>query len=162
MSKKFFGALLAIVVGVSALTGCTNLIDGAVDKIVEGGLDRITGDGLGVEVDRDGDGVSIKTEEGSFHVGGNASLPQGFPSSIVLPKTGKLSAVFETTEGWMLAIEGLTEADAALLGTQFEQAGWVRTEGTQSGTGAFESTDYIVVINWLGDAAPLTMIVAKR
>jgi predicted small secreted protein len=159
--NRVVGAVAAFALGATALTGCSNLIEGAIGNIVEGGIDKIIGDEAGFNIDVDGDGITINTEDGKVNIGSGSSLPADFPSSVPLPKTGKLTATVEVSTGWALHFEGVSEADLLTYMSEVERQGFTRQPGSSGTTGVFEGHDITVVVSWLGEGAPISLHVTK-
>ena len=131
-SLRILAPALAVTV---ALTGCgmaDNLVEGAVEEAVERGVEGATG----ADVEAGEDGFSVKTEDGEFTVGGDGSLPEGFPEGEVPLVDGEIiqtARVAESgSEGYSVAMqvsgtieEVHADALAKLEGAGFTSAGEV-------------------------------------
>lgn len=126
-----------------ALAGCgvaDNLVEGAVEEAVESGIEGASG----ADLEMDDDGFSVKTEDGEFTVGGDGSLPDGFPEGEVplvdgeIVQTARVSD--ESSDGFSVAIqaEGTIDDVHADALAQLEGAGF--TVGTDSDLGEMKST----------------------
>lgn len=71
MTKKTAVLSVTLLIAVMVAAGC-----GASEKLVEEAMEEATG----VEVDQDGDSVTVSTDDGEMTITGEASeLPEGFP-----------------------------------------------------------------------------------
>jgi hypothetical protein len=78
----------ATLVVATAACGGGSSSDKAAEKIIENAT------GGSVQVDKNGEKIKIETKEGTFEssTGSSAKVPNGFPSSIPLPKNLKLAS----------------------------------------------------------------------
>ena len=82
--------LLSLAIG-AGLGGCRNAADAATEAAIE------TASGKKVDVERDGDTVTYKTEEGEMTMQGGVDLPlpSDFPKDVYLPKTYAVNSVMD-------------------------------------------------------------------
>lgn len=142
--KMTLVALVALLAAV-ALTGCGFAAEQASEAIVEGGT------GADVEIDDDGESVSIETEEGSVEISGgdSATIPDGFPSDVPL-YDGDLvmSQKFDTEDGVAYNI-GIKTSDGAndvaeWYSDEFASEGWTVTTESTNDTGDMVMISYQV------------------
>ncbi|MGZ0712430.1 hypothetical protein ACWPKO_29240 (plasmid) [Coraliomargarita sp. W4R53] len=88
-------AVVGVVLGVSALalSGCANPIDQLVQGGIQEGIEQVVEEATGGDVDIDVDG------------GGNASLPDSFPSDVPVP-SGSLISSFAMAGTYQLTYSG--------------------------------------------------------
>lgn len=76
-------AILLLACLAFAMAGCGKIIESATKKAVEAGT--------GVSVDKDGEEVTVKTDEGEATMGGGeGKLPEGFPKGFPTPDGAKV------------------------------------------------------------------------
>lgn len=123
---------LALIAAVAALPACKK----AQDAAVEAAMEKTTG----MKVDKDGNAVTIKTEQGDLKVataeeGGSVPLPAGFPSDIYLPDGHKVASAMELGGAQMVNLT--TAADMAAVHAAADKAmqdgGWKREMAMQTG-----------------------------
>ena len=121
------------------LPGCKRAGDALAEKAIE----QASGDK--VDIDRDGDTVSIKTEQGEMKIasaqdGGSVALPADFPTDVFLPEPRTVSSAMDM--GGMKAVNIATGAALAQVSAEVEKSmqaqGWKREMSMQ--TGADSST----------------------
>jgi hypothetical protein len=125
--------LAMLVAGVFALPGCKR----ASESIAEQAIERASGDK--VDIEQDGDTVSIKTEQGEMKVataqdGGSVALPADFPTDVFLPAQRTVSSAMDM--GGMKAVNIATSAALAQVSSDVETGmqaqGWKREMSMQS------------------------------
>lgn len=125
--------LLAPAAGLLLLLGTTacgadQLADRAAESAVERAAEAAASEGVDVDIDTDGGGVTVETSEGTF-TSGMGSLPQGFPEEIPVAE-GEIfsgaSSTMEGQQGWVVSVsvdqapdEAIAEAGAALEAAGF-------------------------------------------
>ena len=131
---------LSIAVALTALLvapGCKKAQDAAVETAIE----RATG----AKVEKDGDTMTIKTEQGEVKVataedGGTVAMPADFPKDVYLPADNKLASAMDMAGMQMLNMT--TPQDLAKVSADIEKSmqgqGWKREMSMQ--TGADSST----------------------
>ncbi len=67
-----------------ALAGCGSVGDAVAERAIEEGLEQASIGDVEVDLD-DGGGVSVESSEGSFQIGDDAEVPDGFPDDVPLP-----------------------------------------------------------------------------
>lgn len=126
---------LALITAVIALPACKK----AAERVTEAAIEHATG----TKVDKDGNAMTIKTENGDVKIvsadaGGNVALPAGFPSDIYLPGERKVASVVDMAGMQMVNLtspgaigELYAEADKTMQG-----GGWKREMAMQSNDGS--------------------------
>ena len=129
---------LSIAVALTALLvapGCKKAQDAAVESAIE----RATG----AKVEKDGDTMTIKTEQGEVKVataedGGTVALPADFPKDVFLPSDNKLASAMDMAGMQMLNMT--TPQDLAKVSADIEKSmqgqGWKREMAMQAGDGS--------------------------
>lgn len=108
---------LALIAAVAALPACKKAQDAAVEAAME--------KASGMKVDKDGNAVTIKTEQGDLKVttaedGGSVPLPAGFPSDIYLPDGHKVASAMAL--GGTQMVNLTTAADMAAVHAATDKA----------------------------------------
>lgn len=125
--------LAALIVGVFALPGCKR----AGEAIAEKAIEQASGDK--VDIDQDGETVSIKTDQGEMTVataqdGGSVALPADFPTDVFLPEQRTVSSAMDM--GGMKAVNIATRTTMAQVSADVEKTmqaqGWKREMSMQS------------------------------
>lgn len=125
---------LALVATLIALPACQKARDAAVQAAVE--------KATGAKVDKNGNDVTIKTEQGDLHVAaaadGNVALPAGFPTDIYLPGKHRVTTVMDMAGMQMVNLSSpdavamvYADADKAM-----QSGGWKREMAMQSDDGS--------------------------
>ncbi|MFW2513075.1 hypothetical protein ACNI3K_04795 [Demequina sp. SO4-13] len=136
--------LAPIAAATLVLGGCgaaENLVEGAMEEAVEKGVEGATG----ADVEGSEDGFSVKTDEGEFTVGGDGSLPEGFPEGDVPLVDGEIIQTAKVSDGGSdgyavtMQVGGTIEdvhadALAKLEGAGFTSAGEVDMDEMKSST----------------------------
>ena len=129
---------LSIAVALTALLvapGCKKAQDAAVETAIE----RATG----AKVEKDGDTMTIKTEQGEVKVataedGGTVAMPADFPKDVYLPADNKLASAMDMAGMQMLNMT--TPQDLARVSADIEKSmqgqGWKREMAMQAGDGS--------------------------
>ena len=128
--------LISACLAASALlaAGCQKAADVATEKAIE----RATGQR--VEVDRDGNQVRLRSEEGEITVasGEGVALPVDFPDDVFLPANFRVSSVMDVGNARLVNLEAegqvTTMFDAARA--DMESKGWTQTLAMQQADGA--------------------------
>lgn len=135
--------LAVLIAGAIALPGCKRASEAAAEKAAEAAIEQASGEK--VDIEQDGDTVSIKTDKGEMTVataqdGGSVALPAGFPSDVFLPEPRTVSSAMDM--GGMQAVNIATTAALAQVSADVEKSmqaqGWKREMSMQ--TGADSST----------------------
>ena len=128
---------LSIAVALTTLLvapGCKKAQDAAVETAIE----RATG----AKVEKDGDTMTIKTEQGEVKVataedGGTVAMPADFPKDVYLPADNKLASAMDMAGMQMLNMT--TPQDLAKVSADIEKSmqgqGWKREMAMQAGGG---------------------------
>ena len=129
-----FMRLLLLSFAISAcLGGCRKAADAATETAIE------TASGNKVDVERDGDKVTYKTEEGEMTMQGGVDLPlpADFPKDVYLPKTYAVNSVMDMGGMRMVALMA-PEPVPALFNAADEtmkQHGWKQVTAMQHAGG---------------------------
>jgi hypothetical protein len=127
---------LSIAIALTALLvapGCKKAQDAAMETAIE----RATGSK--VDVDKDGETMTIKTEQGELTVataedGGSVALPASFPKDVYLPAEKKLASAMDM--GGMQMINMTTPQELANVSADIESSmqdqGWKREMAMQA------------------------------
>lgn len=125
-------ALIAMLVA----PGCKKAEDAAVETAIE----RATGSK--VDVDKDGNAMTIKTEQGDINIataedGGTVAMPADFPKDVYLPTDIKLDSAMDM--GGMQMLNMTTPQELASVSAEIEKSmqgqGWKREMAMQAGGG---------------------------
>ena len=149
-------SVLAVVltVSISVLTACGSVEEKAVEAIVKNSDSSVK------DVDIDGDGVSIETDEGKMQFGDGAKVPEEFPSDLPLPAadhTVLSASVMNGDIGLMLSVPELDVAEeSARILAALEDAGW--TIGDKSEMSSGETKMYILTADKDGLEAGVTLV----
>lgn len=129
---------LSIAVALTTLLvapGCKKAQDAAVETAIE----RATG----ARVEKDGDTMTIKTEQGEVKVataedGGTVAMPADFPKDVYLPADNKLASAMDMAGMQMLNMT--TPQEMAGVSADIEKSmqgqGWKREMAMQAGGGS--------------------------
>ena len=129
---------LSIAVALAAVLvapGCRKAQDAAVETAIE----RATG----AKVEKDGDTMTIKTEQGEVKVataedGGTVAMPADFPKDVYLPADNKLASAMDMAGMQMLNMT--TPQEMAGVSADIEKSmqgqGWKREMAMQAGGGS--------------------------
>ena len=129
---------LSIAVALTTLLvapGCKKAQDAAVETAIE----RATG----AKVEKDGDTMTIKTEQGEVKVataedGGTVAMPADFPKDVYLPADNKLASAMDMAGMQMLNMT--TPQELAGVSADIENSmqgqGWKREMAMQAGGGS--------------------------
>lgn len=139
-----------------ALAGCKK---SAEENLAEAALEKATGHK--VDVDKDGESITIKTDEGEMkiHSGDSATLPVNFPKDVYLPTGYAVESVMEVNKTQLVALKAPGEvaklyADAR---TAMEKQGWKQTMAMQGsaneGLLAYEKDGRKATVSFNGEGA---------
>lgn len=144
-----------------ALTACKKSAD---EALAEAAIKGATGHD--VSVDKDGEEVMIKTDDGDMKISGgqSATLPASFPQDVFLPGKYSVESVVEMNSTQLIALS--TEGDVAKLyadaRARMEKEGWTQTMAMQGsahdGLLAYEKGDRKATVSF--NAEPDTQTVA--
>ena len=132
LSPHLLPALAALVIA-SALPACKKAHDAAVESAIE----RATGSK--VDVDKDGNSMTIKTEQGDVSItsaedGGSVAMPAGFPTDIYLPEDHRVASAMDMAGMQMVNL--VTRAGVSALSADVERhmqaGGWKREMAMQA------------------------------
>ena len=117
-----------------ALAGCQKAADAAAEAAIE------RASGQRVEIDRDGDRMRIRTDEGEVAIatGNGIALPDDFPEDLFLPPSYDLNSVMDIGDARLLNLESKGSVpsmfDAARA--SMEGRGWSQTMAVQQAESA--------------------------
>lgn len=120
-----------------AITACLGGCDKAADVATEAAIE--TASGQKVDVERDGNKVTYKTEEGEMTMEGGVDLPlpPDFPKDIYLPKTYAVNSVMDM--GGMRMVALMTREPVPALfnsaSAAMKQQGWKQVTAMQHAGG---------------------------
>ena len=121
--------LSALACAALCLAGCQRAADAATEAAIE------HASGQKVEVDRDGDSVSFKTEQGELNMqaGESLPLPADFPKDVWLPKTYDVNSVMDMAGVQVVSVraQGKVSGLHADARAAMAQAGWKQTMSMQ-------------------------------
>ena len=123
-------AVVLLCCAVLALGACKK---SAEETLAEAAIKGATGHD--VKVDKDGEQVTIKTEQGEMKISGgdSAALPANFPQDVYLPPKYTVSSVMEVNNTQLIALTA--DGDVAKLyseaRTRMEKEGWTQTVAMQ-------------------------------
>ena len=124
---------LAALTLVASLPACKKAQDAAVESAIE----RATGSK--VDVDKDGNSMTIKTEQGDVSItsaedGGSVAMPAGFPTDIYLPEDHRVASAMDMAGMQMVNL--VTRAGVSALSADVERhmqaGGWKREMAMQA------------------------------
>lgn len=159
MRRRILGAVVAVTVGLAALTGCSGpAIDDAVKGLVDKGLDQVGG-GIDSLVSEALGGAELTTD---------GTLPDSFPDTVPLVDGTVLGGgAGPAGAGWVARVS-VPSADAFEQARQaLEEAGFTGTgieTDAQGAAGNFTSADHNVVLTVASDAGDIvaTYVVTPR
>lgn len=121
---------LAVLAAVAVLAACGK---SAEERIAETAISAASG--KKVEVERDGEQVTLKTEEGEMKIAGGESLrlPDDFPDDVYLPRDYQVRSMLEVsgTRVLSLSTEGKTAELFAEARDAMQASGWKQTMAMQ-------------------------------
>ncbi len=113
----------------------------AADKVTAAAIERATGNK--VDVDRDGNTVTIKTDEGQIKVatsedGQSVPLPDDFPKDVFLPEQAAVNSAMDMAGMKMVNIttEATTSEVSGAIQKTMEARGWKREMAMQAAEGS--------------------------
>lgn len=116
-------AIVLLCCAVMSLSACQK---SAEESATEAILEKATGQK--VEVDRQGEQITIRSDQGDVKIstGAGLSLPAGFPKDIYLPDNYQVDSVMEATEATMIALHapGKVATMLADASESMERNGW--------------------------------------
>lgn len=119
------------------LTACQK----AAEKVAEAALEKATGNKI--DLKRDGNSMSIKTDQGEFKVAGSVDgesvpMPDDFPKDVFLPEKGKINSAMDMAGMKMVNI--ITNASSGEISAQVQKSmeaqGWKREMAMQGEEGS--------------------------
>ena len=146
-------ALCVVLPTVLALSGCSKSSD---ELAAEAAIRAATGHD--VKVDRDGEQVTVRTDEGEMRIAGgdDLALPDGFPDDIYLPPQYRVTSVMDMggTHVVSLSAHGRAGAMFEEARDSMQKAGWQQTMAMQHDADnamlAFEKGDRASVLSFSG------------
>lgn len=137
MKRIMFLSAIALVMAVT-LTGCGKSISQKVgEKVAEKAIEAQTGGK--VDIDAQGNDVTIKTEAGEsqYSAGGNAKLPENFPSELIAADDAKI--IISSTADAGNTVAYTTDSDQGEIfdkyKSQLAEQGWKKEMEIDTGNG---------------------------
>ena len=152
MKKILFVLVIAIMV--VGLVACVGARENAVENMIENMIERESGEKVDIDFDNDGDGVTIKTDEGEVTVQDDDrglpwpsdKLPAGFP----VLGGAKVTTVIDTGSGILIGLGGVTQNDADNFIGNFTTGDWETATIESAGTNIFSANkgDEFMQFSW--------------
>jgi hypothetical protein len=138
-----------VVVAAWLVTACGSASERAGERLAEEIISRSAGED--VDIDVDGETVTVETDEGTARFGSSA-LPDAFPAEMPVPDgvTVAGSFVTEGSEGTVIQAQLVAEVDddidrlVAFFDERLEPAGWTVVERNSMDMTGMRSTIYVV------------------
>jgi len=111
--KKLFVVIFCLALAL-VVSGCG---EKAVEKAAETAIEQSTGGQADVDIGTNS--IKVNTNEGSLQVGGNISLPSGFPSDVHVID-GTITAATTVTEGEAYTVSIETSKSVAAAKSEYE------------------------------------------
>jgi hypothetical protein len=148
-------AVLLLVPGGFALTGCGS----AVEEAVEQGIEQ----GAGGDVEINDDGLKVTDEEGNeFAIGGDAELPSTWPETVPVPEGTLLAAGSTAADGSSGAIaQGVWQSDASVADAAEAYGDALTSAGFSVNPGMSVEDGKVTVTNYEGNGFEVGVIVAE-
>jgi len=111
-------AVLCVLVLAGSIVGCQSIAEKATEKAIE--------KSTGVEIDKSGDEVTIKGEDGTeVTASSDGELPEGFPSDVPVYE-GKIVTSVKADKGWSVALEASDDVNTIFdwYKSELEKDGW--------------------------------------
>jgi hypothetical protein len=148
-----------------ALSACGKSQEKAAETLAEEALEANSGQKVDVDIEDDGQTVTIQTEEGTIKQtsGDNVALPAEFPTDIALPDDYKLMSVMTmgpVTSVVMEVPQSPSDLFATFKSKQADQ-GWKETlamQGTDGSMLGFEKGDRSMLVNLSSSESGGTMV----
>lgn len=153
-------AAVAVAVG-TLLTGCGQIAESATEQLIEQAA------GGSVNIDIEGDGMTVEGEDGAISMGGNLDLPDNWPGEVPTFSDGSL--VFVTVDAAsgsasaMWNTESSVEDALGAMKGSIEGAGYaVDSESQMEGLQAFSATGngYRLDVTVAGDGSATSVTLA--
>lgn len=157
-------ALLVLAAGALAagtlLAGCGQIAESATEQLLE------QAGGGSMDIDLEGDNVTIQGEDGAMSMGGDLALPENWPAEV--PTFADGSLVFVSVDGAAGSATGTWNTDmavddaAATVRAAVEGAGYaVESESQVEGLRSFSATGngYRVDVNVASDGTATTVLI---
>lgn len=126
---SYMRLLSALACAALCLTACQRAADAATEAAIEHASDRK------VEIDRDGDRVSVKTAQGelAMQVGESLPLPADFPKDVWLPQAYCVNSVMDMAGVQVVSVrtQGKVSALHADARAAMARSGWKQTMSMQ-------------------------------
>ena len=136
------------------LSACGKAQDKAAETLAEKALEASAGQNVDVDVDEDGQTVTIQTDQGTIKqsTGDNLVLPEGFPTDVGLPDGYKVMSVMTMGEVTSLVLESARSPSDVFTHFKTGQAdqGWKETLAMQGADGSmlgFEKENRSLLVN---------------
>lgn len=157
--------LIAALALALVLSACGKSEEKAAETLAEQALEANAGQDVDVDIEDDGQTVTIETEQGTLKQtsGDNVALPEDFPTDVTLPADYKLMSVMTmgpVTSVVMEVPQSPSDLFAAFKSTQADQ-GWKETlsmQGTDGSMLGFEKGDRSMLVNLGNSESGGTMV----
>lgn len=142
------------IAGVAALAllgaGCSS--EAITERIAEEAAEQLAGEGVEIDLDEEGGGISVDTSEGSLQMGAGGSVPESFPDDLPLPNVDyEIANSFETTNSddeLQVQMSLVTSAPVEEIESFLEQAlsdgGWEVSDTRRQSAEGFLNVTFIV------------------
>lgn len=143
---------LLLLTGILVVTaGCQSVAENVSERVVEEVAEAAADEGVEIDLDTDGEGgLTVETDEGTFQVGGNTELPDGFPSSLPIPGdasvTSSMSQSTESGDSIFVQLSTQTPFDELEADTiqGLEDGGWEITDTTRTDSAELRSVLLVI------------------
>lgn len=141
---------LSLALAAIAVSGCRKSQETMADAAIE------RASGGKVKVSRDGDRMTIKTEQGEMAVQGGEALPlpKSFPDDIYLPRGYRINSVMDMGEAQVLSLQASGKVSTLFDAAReaMDRQGWKQTMSMQNSTDtamlAYEKDRRAVVLSF--------------
>lgn len=156
---------LLLLLGTSAC-GADQLAERAAESAVERAAEAAASEGVDVDIDSGGGGVTVETSEGTF-TSGVGSLPEGFPEDIPIAEGEILSGASSTMQGqqgWLVSVSVDQAPDEALAaaGAALEDAGYAEGDNSMAMEGLayvqYTGSDWEIILGATEDGQGGTLL----
>ena len=146
--------MLAALALALALSACGKAQDKAAETLAEQALEASSGQDVDIQSDADGQTVTLTTDQGTIRqsTGDNLTLPDGFPTDVLLPDDYKVMSVMTMGEVTSLVLQ-TPEAPSGLF-KHFKDGqageGWKETmsmQGADASMLGFEKENRSLLVN---------------
>ncbi len=133
------------------LTACANPLEAAAEKLIE--------QQTGVEIDRTGDDITLKSEDGDVTISSSVDLPEDFPADMPVPN-GRLESSVTGPGTWMLTYQEVETAELQRMKDEIVAAGFAETyhiNHSDGGQGAWSKGEDLAALTWSVNGGTYTL-----